>query len=164
MNPYSNLWFPQNTSNIQFSFLQKQSPEVFYKKRCCNLRPATLLKKRLCSRCFPVNFTKFLRTPFLQNCFFIRLLLFLVYIQILWSKYLRFHCCMKLQLYLLSFFLTKNYQNSLGKILSLYQSIFLISLKTLSLSDLSASPKKGKLNQHSKEQKMQLEFEIEVVN
>ena len=32
-----------------------------------NLRPATLLKKRLWHRCFPVNFTKFLRTPFLQS-------------------------------------------------------------------------------------------------
>ena len=30
-------------------------------------RPATLLKKRLWHRCFPVNFVKFLRTPFLQN-------------------------------------------------------------------------------------------------
>ena len=29
--------------------------------------PATLLKKRLWRRCFPVNVTKFLRTPFLQN-------------------------------------------------------------------------------------------------
>ena len=31
------------------------------------LRPATWLKKRLWRRCFPVNFAKFLRTPFLQN-------------------------------------------------------------------------------------------------
>ena len=30
-------------------------------------RPATLSKKRLWYRCFPVNFVKFLRTPFLQN-------------------------------------------------------------------------------------------------
>ena len=30
-------------------------------------RPATLLKKRLWSRCFPVNFVKFLRTPFLTE-------------------------------------------------------------------------------------------------
>ena len=30
-------------------------------------RPATLLKKRLWHRCFPMNFAKFLRTPFLQN-------------------------------------------------------------------------------------------------
>ena len=29
--------------------------------------PATLLKKRLWCRCFPVNFVKFLGTPFLQN-------------------------------------------------------------------------------------------------
>ena len=28
---------------------------------------AALLKKRLWHRCFPVNFVKFLRTPFLQN-------------------------------------------------------------------------------------------------
>ena len=28
------------------------------------LRPSTLLKKRLWHRCFPVNFVKFLRTPF----------------------------------------------------------------------------------------------------
>ena len=30
-------------------------------------RPATLLRKRLWHKCFPVNFAKFLRTPFLQN-------------------------------------------------------------------------------------------------
>ena len=32
-----------------------------------NFVPAALLKKRLWHRCFPVNFAKFLRTPFLQN-------------------------------------------------------------------------------------------------
>ena len=31
------------------------------------LRPATLLKKRFSHRCFPMNFAKFLRTPFLHN-------------------------------------------------------------------------------------------------
>ena len=31
------------------------------------LQPATLLKYRLWHRCFPVDFGKFLRTPFLQN-------------------------------------------------------------------------------------------------
>ena len=56
----------------------EQPPEVFYKKRCPwkfihrktsvpGLRPATLLKKRFWHRCFPVNFTKFLRTSFSQN-------------------------------------------------------------------------------------------------
>ena len=31
------------------------------------LQPATLLRKRLWHRCFPVNFEKFLRTPFLTE-------------------------------------------------------------------------------------------------
>ena len=31
------------------------------------LRPATLLKRKIWHRCFPVNFVKFLRTPILQN-------------------------------------------------------------------------------------------------
>ena len=32
-----------------------------------DLRPATLLKRRLWHGCFPVNFVKFLRTPFLRT-------------------------------------------------------------------------------------------------
>ena len=32
--------------------------------KAAGLRPATLLKKRRWRRCFPVNFVKFLRTPF----------------------------------------------------------------------------------------------------
>ena len=32
--------------------------------KVAGLKPATLLKKRLWRRCFPVNFMKFLRTPF----------------------------------------------------------------------------------------------------
>ena len=39
---------------------------IFFNK-VAGLRPATLLKKRLWHRCFPANFAKFLRTPFLQN-------------------------------------------------------------------------------------------------
>ena len=39
---------------------------LFFDK-VAGLRPATLLKKRAWRRCFPVNFAKFLRTPFLQN-------------------------------------------------------------------------------------------------
>ena len=38
------------------------------------LRPANLLKKRLWHRCFPVNFAKFLRTPFFTELL-LRLLL-----------------------------------------------------------------------------------------
>ena len=68
--------------------MQKQLSAVFCKKRCsykfqniygkhlcqslflnkvAGLRLATLLKKKLCHRCFPVNFPKFLRTPVLRN-------------------------------------------------------------------------------------------------
>ena len=41
-------------------------PEFFFNK-IADLRPATLLKKRHWHRCFPVNYAKFLRTPFLLN-------------------------------------------------------------------------------------------------
>ena len=37
--------------------------------KVAGLRPTILLKKRLWHSCFPVNFAKFLRTPFLQNTF-----------------------------------------------------------------------------------------------
>ena len=39
---------------------------LFFNK-VTGVRCATLLKKRIWHRCFPVNFTKFLRTPFLQK-------------------------------------------------------------------------------------------------
>ena len=68
--------------------VQKQPPEVFCKKgvlkNCAiftgkqqrwspffnkvpGLSSATLLKKRLQHRCFPVNITEFLRAPILKN-------------------------------------------------------------------------------------------------
>ena len=68
--------------------MQKQTPEVFYKKgaltnfakfigkRLCQsfffnevtgLRLATLSKMELWHRCFPVNFAKFVKASFLQN-------------------------------------------------------------------------------------------------
>ena len=36
--------------------------QSFFFNEVAGLRPATLIKKRLCHRCFPVNFAKFLRT------------------------------------------------------------------------------------------------------
>ena len=36
---------------------------VFFLNKVAGLGPATLLKKRLWHRCFPMNFAKFLRTP-----------------------------------------------------------------------------------------------------
>ena len=50
-------------------FEQNLVAEVFIERKLywTLFRPATLLKKRLWHRCFPLNFVKFLRTPFLQN-------------------------------------------------------------------------------------------------
>ena len=92
------FWYEHETERTLHRL--KQSPEVFYKKRCfshqrcsvrkgilrnfgkftgkhlcqglifnnvVDLRPATFIKMRPWRRCFPVNFAKFLRTPFLQK-------------------------------------------------------------------------------------------------
>ena len=45
-------------------FTGKHQCQSLFFKKVAALRTATLLKKRLRHRCFPVNFTKFLRTPF----------------------------------------------------------------------------------------------------
>ena len=39
----------------------KHQCQILFFDKVAGLRPATLLKKRLCQRCFPVNFDKFLR-------------------------------------------------------------------------------------------------------
>ena len=48
-------------------FTGKHLCQSFFFNKVAGLRHATLLKKRLWHRCFPVNFVKFLRRPFLQN-------------------------------------------------------------------------------------------------
>ena len=48
-----------------FKFTVKHLCHGLFFNKVAGLRPATLLKKRLWHRCFPVNFAKFLRTPFL---------------------------------------------------------------------------------------------------
>ena len=48
-------------------FTGKHLCQSLFFNKITGLRTATLLKKRLLHRCFPVNFAKFLRTPFLQN-------------------------------------------------------------------------------------------------
>ena len=45
----------------------KQLCQSLFFNKVAGLRLATLLKKRLWHRCFPANFVKFPRTPFLQN-------------------------------------------------------------------------------------------------
>ena len=65
------LWIGWHIKDRCKTFFWKQPPEVFSREsvllyeRC--FRPTTLLKRRLWHRCFPVDFAKFLRTPFLQN-------------------------------------------------------------------------------------------------
>ena len=48
-------------------FTGKHRRQSLFFNKVADLRPATLFKKRLWHRCFPVNSTKFLWTPFLQN-------------------------------------------------------------------------------------------------
>ena len=90
---------------------QKQPLDVFYKKsvlrnltkitgkhlcqsllfnKLAGLKTAILLKKRLWYRCFPVNFVKLLRTPFLQNTYG-RLLLCFEHAQIFHISHLTYH-------------------------------------------------------------------------
>ena len=45
-------------------FTGKHVYQSLFFNKVAGLRPATFLKKRLWHRCFPVNFVKFLRTPF----------------------------------------------------------------------------------------------------
>ena len=48
-------------------FTGKHLCQSLFFNKVAGLRPATLLKKRLWHRCFPVNFGKFLRTPFITE-------------------------------------------------------------------------------------------------
>ena len=49
------------------NFTGKHLCQSLFLNKVADLRPATLLKKRLWLRCFRVNFAKFLRTPLLKN-------------------------------------------------------------------------------------------------
>ena len=48
-------------------FTEKHLCQCLFFNKVAGLRPANLLIKRLRHSCFPVNFAKFLKTPFLQN-------------------------------------------------------------------------------------------------
>ena len=50
-------------------FTGKHLCQSLFFNKVAGLRAATLLKKRLWHRFFPVNFAKFLRAPFLQNTY-----------------------------------------------------------------------------------------------
>ena len=85
------------------------------------MRPTTLLKKRLWHRCFPINFVKFLRTPFLQNTSG-RLLLHVL------KKYLlctlsRSSLVQTCHYYLLYYFEVKKQKQSFANKISTYNAI-----------------------------------------
>ena len=59
-------------------FTEKHLCQSLFLSKVAGLRPVTLLKKRLWHRCFPVNYPKFLRTPFFTEHLWWLLLLFLI--------------------------------------------------------------------------------------
>ena len=63
-----------------FTFFTEKHPwQVLFFNKVLGLRPATLLKKRLWHMCFPLNFAKFQRKPFLRNTFGRLLLCFMAF-------------------------------------------------------------------------------------
>ena len=48
-------------------FIGKHLGKALLFNKVADLKPATILKKRLWHGCFPMSFAKFSRTPFLQN-------------------------------------------------------------------------------------------------
>ena len=66
-------------------FLGKHLCWSLFFNKVSGQRPATLLKKRLQQRCFPVNFMKFLKTPFWQNTSW-WLLLFVIHLTVSFCK------------------------------------------------------------------------------
>ena len=65
-------------------FTGKHRCQSLFLNKVAGLKPATLLKKRPWHRCFPVNFAKVLRTPFLIEHLRWLLLLFIMIVKV-WS-------------------------------------------------------------------------------
>ena len=61
------LEIPQNYLRKFTKFTGKHWCQSLFLNKVAGLRPATLLKNRFWLRCFPVNFVKFLRIPFLTE-------------------------------------------------------------------------------------------------
>ena len=57
------------TKDILYKKLFLKLPEYSQQSTCVGVscRPSSFIKKRLKNRCFPVNITKFLRTPILKS-------------------------------------------------------------------------------------------------
>ena len=80
-------------------FTGKHMCQSLFFDKVAGLRPATLLKKRLWHWCFPVNLTKFLRTPFyIENLWWLLLLgiyfMFIAKGKLCFSLICSFYCCL----------------------------------------------------------------------
>ena len=60
----SDYFMKQLFHEIHIKYAKRKPQRLRKKEFKISLRPATLIKKRLCGRCFPA---KFLKTPFLRN-------------------------------------------------------------------------------------------------
>ena len=69
-------------------FTGKDLCQGLFFNKATGLRPATLLKKKLWRKCFPVNFVKFLRAPFFQNTPGWPLLEFQLFSVLLWRPFM----------------------------------------------------------------------------
>ena len=83
------IWAPSSQSMYAFYFCI--NPCLF-----C-LMPATLLKKRLWHRCFPVNFAKFLRTPPVAALVVGRIILLILIIPLILLTILLFIFCLNIK-------------------------------------------------------------------
>ena len=61
---HQRFFIPKRVLRNFIKFTGKHLCQSLFFNKVLGLRPATLSKKRLWRRCFPVNFVKFLRTPF----------------------------------------------------------------------------------------------------
>ena len=83
---FHSIGLSQAVNQSNFMIFYKKSVRLQEAVALEKLRPATLLKKRLWYRCFPVNFVKFLRTPFfIEHLWW--LLLNIQYIKSAWSVF-----------------------------------------------------------------------------
>ena len=69
-------------------FTGKHLCHRLFSNKVAGLRPATVLKKILRNKCFPVNFAKFLRTPFFTD--HLRWLLLILYLSLLCASLFKF--------------------------------------------------------------------------
>ena len=69
-------------------FTGKHLCQSLFFNEVADLGPATLLKKILLHRCFPVNFSKFLRAPYLKDTFG-QLVLFVIILLLLTIRHIK---------------------------------------------------------------------------